>query len=172
MNKSKLSKAVLALVVAGATSSAILTQFISEKESSGVTPLKAYQDGARVWTVCDGMTSGVSKNTVMTQKQCDDWRKTEIGKRLTAAHSIINVPMSEAAWAGFGSFCFNVGNAGCANSTAAKLINRGDQVNGCRAMLKWRFITRDGKKIDCSTEQPYCKGLWDRRQEESELCRL
>lgn len=172
MSSSKLSKAVLSLIAAGATSVAIMAQFISEKESSGAAHLKAYQDGARIWTICDGKTEGVTKLSVMTRQQCDDWRKTEIGKRLAVTHAVIRVPMSEAAWAGFGSFCFNVGNSGCAKSTAAKLINRGEQEKGCKAMLNWRFITRDGKKIDCSTDQPYCKGLWERRQEESELCQL
>ncbi|HEJ3062515.1 TPA: glycoside hydrolase family protein [Pseudomonas aeruginosa] len=170
--KSYLSAAVLALVAAGASSSAIMDRFLLEQESSGQTPLRAYQDGARIWTVCDGKTEAVTRSTVMTQAECDAWRKTEIGRRLTFVHSIIRVPMSEPAWAGVGSWCFNVGNSGCAGSTAVKLLNQGNQPAGCRALLRWHFITRDGRKIDCSTPQPYCGGLWDRRQAEAELCAL
>jgi lysozyme len=170
--KSYLSAAVLALVLAGASAPTIMDQYLREKESSGITPLKSYQDGARVWTVCDGKTEAVTRNTVMTKAQCDAWRKTEIGQRLTFAHSIIKVPMSEPAWAGVGSWCFNVGNAGCARSTTVKLLNQGEQAGGCKAILNWRFITRDSKKIDCSTEQRYCTGLWDRRNGEAELCTL
>lgn len=170
--KSLLSAAVLALVAAGASQTSILDQFIKEKESSERYELKAYQDGARVWTVCDGKTDGVTATTTMTKKQCDDWRMTEIGQRLTFAHKVIRKPMSEAAWAGFGSFCWNVGNAGCERSTATSLINKGKQSDGCAAMLNWRYITRDGLKVDCSQPNPYCSGLWDRRLGEYQLCQL
>lgn len=170
--KSYLSAAVLALVAAGASQTNILDQFIREKESGDRYELKAYQDGARVWTICDGKTAGVKQGDTMTKAQCDEWRKSEIGRRLTVAHRVIKVQMSEAAWAGFGSFCWNIGDAGCARSTSAKLINAGRQVDGCQSMLNWRYITRDGRKVDCSQPNPYCSGLWDRRNAEAELCQL
>jgi lysozyme len=168
--KTWLSAAVLALIASGASAPVILDQFIKEKESSGQYHLQAYLDGAKVWTICDGRTQGVHAGLTMTRQQCDEWRKTEIAKRIAFSRSVIKVPMSEPAWAGFGSFCFNIGNAGCASSSSAKLINSGKQAEGCRAMLKWRYITRDGVKIDCSKPQPYCSGLWDRRNAEAELC--
>ena len=170
--KSYLSAAVLALVAAGASQTKILDQFIREKESGDRYELKAYQDGARVWTICDGKTAGVNKGDTMTKAQCDEWRKSEIGRRLAFAHRVIKVKMSEAAWAGFGSFCWNIGDAGCERSTSAKLINAGRQVDGCKSMLNWRYITRDGLKVDCSQPNPYCAGLWDRRNAEAELCQL
>lgn len=170
--KSLLSAAVLALVAVGASQTEILDQFIREKESSDRYELKAYQDGARVWTICDGKTAGVKRGDTMTKQQCDEWRKTEIGQRLTFAHKVIKVEMSEAAWAGFGSFCWNVGNKGCASSTAARQINAGRQADGCTSMLNWRYITRDGYKVDCSKPNPYCSGLWDRRLGEYQLCQL
>ena len=58
--KSWLSGAVLALVAAGASAPTILDQLTKERESGGRYELKAYQDGARVWTVCDGKTAGVT----------------------------------------------------------------------------------------------------------------
>jgi len=170
--KSLLSAAVLALIAGGASAPVIMDQFIREKESSGRLELKAYMDGARVWTICDGKTAGVTRLSVMTAEQCEKWRKGEIAQRLAFARSVIKAHMSEPAWAGAGSFCFNVGNTGCARSTAVRLINQGKQAEGCQAMLSWRFITRDGKKIDCSTTQPWCSGLWERRQAEAELCAL
>lgn len=170
--KSLLSAAVLALVAAGASQTDILDQFVREKESSDRYELKAYQDGALVWTICEGKTAGVKPGDRMTKEQCDEWRKSEIGRRLTFAHKVIKVDMSEAAWAGFGSFCWNVGNSGCASSTAAKQINAGKQADGCASMLNWRYITRDGHKVDCSQPNPYCSGLWDRRLGEYQLCLL
>lgn len=168
--KSYLSAAVLALVMAGAAAPAIMDQYLQEKEGFA---LNAYQDGARIWTDCNGRAHhGGKPRSDATKAECQAWLKTEIGQRLQHVHSIIKVPMSEPAWAGVGSWCFNVGNAGCARSTTVKLLNRGDQVAGCKAILNWRYITRDGKKVDCSTVQPYCAGLWERRNGEAELCAL
>lgn len=164
-----LSAAVLALIAAGTSAPSIMDQFIQEKEGEA---LKAYQDGARIWTICNGKTEGVVRSSTMTKAECDAWRKTEIARRLEFVHSIITVRMSEPAWAGVGSWCFNVGNKACAGSTAVRLLNAGNQPAGCHAMLSWRFITRDGKKVDCSTPQPYCSGVWERRQGEAELCSL
>lgn len=199
-----MSAAVLALVAGGASAPVILDQFIREVESSQQYELRAYLDGARVWTICDGKTEGVTAETVMTREECDAWRETEIGRRLAVARKVIKVEMSEAALAGFGSFCWNVGDAGCGGSTAARKINAGDQVGGCQAMGMWRFITRSmtvseamrwayggasngddirrrvarargsrvDVKVDCSDEQAWCRGVWDRRQQEIQLCLL
>lgn len=167
--KSYLSAAVLALVASGAGGTYIATQYISEKEGLS---LSAYQDGARVWTDCFGRTEGVRKGDVSTRKECTDWLAGEVGKRMEFIHSVVEVPQTEPAWAGLTSWCFNIGTYACEHSQAVRLINAGRQAQGCKAILLWRYITRDGKKIDCSTEQPYCSGLWDRRNGEAELCSL
>lgn len=51
--KTKLSAAVLALVLGGATADKILDQFLDEKE--GVRTI-AYQDGRGIWSICRGLT--------------------------------------------------------------------------------------------------------------------
>lgn len=167
--KSFLSAAVLALVAAGASSPDILEAFIKEREG---TELKAYQDGARVWTDCNGRTEGVKPHSTTTQGECNAWLRSEMGRRFVFVDKAVQGPMTEPARAALTSWCFNVGNTACARSTAVRLINQGNWAAGCREMLRFRYITRDGKKIDCSTNQPYCSGLWDRRQAEAELCAL
>lgn len=167
--KTALSAAVLALVLAGANSDKILEQFLKEKEGMS---LQSYRDGAKVWTDCYGRTEGVKPGSVTTEEECKQWLKTEIGRRFAHVDRVVRVPMTPAARAGITSFCFNVGNYACERSTAVRLINAGRQQEGCEAMLMFKYITRNGTKIDCSTQQPYCSGLWDRRQAESELCTL
>jgi len=81
-------------------------------------------------------------------------------------------PMPETRLAALTSFCFNVGLEPCASSTAFRLIKQGKPVQGCKALLNWRWITREGQKVDCSKDNPYCKGLWLRRQQEAALCAL
>jgi lysozyme len=48
-SKTKLSAAVLGLVLAGASAPTILDQFLNEKEGNSLT---AYRDGAGIWTIC------------------------------------------------------------------------------------------------------------------------
>lgn len=167
---SKLSAAVLVLVAAGASAPAILEQFLKEEEGFA---LRAYQDGAKIWTDCNGRAHhGGRPARDATEAECAEWLQSEIGRRFRFIDRTVRVQLSEPARAGVTSFCFNVGNAACGSSTALRLINQGQQAAGCDAMLRFRYITRNGRKIDCSTEQPYCKGLWDRRQAERELCLL
>jgi hypothetical protein len=53
ISKTKLSAAVLGLVLAGAPASVILDQFLNEKEGNSLT---AYKDGSGIWTICRGAT--------------------------------------------------------------------------------------------------------------------
>ena len=48
-NRTKLSAAVLGLVLAGAPASVILDQFLNEKEGNS---LSAYRDAGGIWTIC------------------------------------------------------------------------------------------------------------------------
>lgn len=50
-NNTKLSAAVLGLVLAGAPALMILDQFLNEKEENS---LRAYRDGCGIWTICRG----------------------------------------------------------------------------------------------------------------------
>lgn len=59
--KTKLSAAVLGLVLAGASASVILDQFLDEKEGNHTT---AYRDGSGIWTICRGTTKVDGKPVV------------------------------------------------------------------------------------------------------------
>jgi lysozyme len=163
-----LSAAVLALVAAGATGVQIARQFLTEKEG---LELAAYQDGARVWTICQGKTEGVGPHSVATKDVCDEWFDGEIGRRMRAVNDMIEVPISEPARAGITSFCFNVGIGACKRSTLIREINRGNRVHACDSILRWKYITRDGVKYDCFEDMKgVCSGLKDRRYGERALC--
>lgn len=64
-NRTKLSAAVLGLVLAGAPASVILDQFLNEKEGNSLT---AYRDGGGVWTICRGATMVDGKPVVQGMK--------------------------------------------------------------------------------------------------------
>ncbi|EDW3313472.1 lysozyme, partial [Salmonella enterica] len=71
-NRTKLSAAVLGLVLTGASASVILDQFLNEKEGNSLT---AYKDGGGIWTICRGATMVDDKPVVqgmkLTQAKCD-----------------------------------------------------------------------------------------------------
>jgi len=165
--KEKLAAWLLALVASGSGAFFIAQAFISEKEGLRLT---AYQDGAKVWTVCQGKTEGVTQGTRQSKEQCNAWLQSEVAKRLTFVKSQFPFELPETRLAALASFCFNVGLAACEKSTAFRLIRQGQTLQGCRALLQWRYITRDGQKLDCAQANPYCEGLWQRRQEEAALC--
>jgi len=165
--KEKLAVWMLAISASGSGAFFIAQAFISEKEGLALT---AYQDGAKVWTVCYGKTEGVTRHTTMTKEDCDAWLASEIGKRMTFVRQQLPVPLPDTRLAALTSFCFNVGLEPCAKSTAFRLIGNGETERGCKALLAWRYITRHGQKVDCSKPNPWCSGLWQRRQEEAALC--
>lgn len=164
MMSSRLTKAVLALVVAGASAAAISTQMIGEKEGLA---LSAYQDGARVWTICRGHTAGVRPGQHATMAQCDEMFASDLGQFMVEVDTIVKVPMSEPRRAAVVSFCYNVGSAKCAKSTFVRKLNEG-HATACDELLRWVHVA--GK--DCRDPSNNCRGIALRRQQEAELCRL
>lgn len=164
INRSTLSKAMLALIAAGAPASVLLSQFLDEKEGNSLT---SYQDGVRVWTACRGVTKGIGPNMKFTKAQCDKMNASAMGKALTELDGMIHVPLSEPARAGITSFCtYNIGATKCWSSTFLKDLNAGRRVDACNQIPRWIF---DGGK-DCRIKANKCEGQIIRRAQERELC--
>lgn len=169
--RSKLSKAVAALVASGASAAVILGTFLNEEEGS---KFSAYQDGAKVWTICTGHTGGVQRGQVATQAQCDKFLASDIGNSFALIDKMVRVPMSEPQRAGITSFCtFNNSPSACAKSTFMRKLNAGDKQGACAEINRWVFITVQGEKFDCRTPgNKLCAGIPVRREKETELCML
>lgn len=176
--KSKLSAAVLALVVAGGSALEIMDQFILEREGSRQV---SYLDGGsttvkRIWTICKGLTNidgkPVTPDMRLTKADCEKHDRKELQSTLDELERIV-LPqywtgLSEPAKAGIASFCaYNIGATKCRNSTFLKLLNSGAPANEyCAQITNW---IRDGGK-DCRVRANGCAGQVDRRQQEDELC--
>lgn len=95
-DRSKLSAAVLGLILAGASAPVILDQFLNEKEGNS---LIAYQDGGGVWTICRGATlvdgKPVRQGMKLTQAKCDQVNAVERNKALAWVERNIRVPLTE-----------------------------------------------------------------------------
>ncbi|WP_185922343.1 lysozyme [Hafnia paralvei] len=166
--KTKLSAAVLALILGGATADKILDQFLDEKE--GVRTI-AYQDGGqRIWTICRGLTriegKPVTRGMKLSYSECKRYDAIERDKAIAWVKRNVTVPLSEPAIAGIASFCpYNIGPAKCFPSTFYKKLNAGDRIGACVEIKRWIF---DGGR-DCRIKANNCAGQPVRRGQESEL---
>lgn len=171
MKASRLSKAVIALVIASAPAGVLTNQFLIEKEGMR---LYAYQDGSRgIWTICLGHTAGVKKGDVATPEQCAAWARQDIGKAVERVEKLTPVKLSEPQKASFASFCiYNLGERACStNKDGTKTMfwqawMRGDIKEACRQIPRW--IHDNGK--DCRVQANNCLGQVLRRDQEAELC--
>ncbi|MCE9950415.1 lysozyme [Hafnia paralvei] len=165
--KTKLSAAVLALILGGATADKILDQFLDEKE--GVRTI-AYQDGRGIWSICRGLTriegKPVTQGLKLSYSQCKRYDAVERDKAIAWVKRNVTVPLSEPAIAGIASFCpYNIGPAKCFPSTFYKKLNAGDRIGACAEIRRWIF---DGGR-DCRIKENNCAGQPVRRGQESEL---
>ena len=166
-SKTKLSAAVLGLVLAGASAPTILDQFLNEKEGNSLT---AYRDGAGIWTICRGATlvdgKPVRQGMKLTQAKCDTVNAKERDAALAWVDKNIHVKLTEPQKAGIASFCpYNIGPGKCFPSTFYQRINAGDRKGACEAIRWW---IKDGGK-DCRVRSNNCYGQIERRDQESAL---
>lgn len=170
--KSKLSAAILALVVAGASAPQIYQQFLGEKEN---TRLVAYPDGEGIWTICTGLTRidgvKVKQGDRLTKEQCafhDGEHQAGALKRMEQlVRPEVWATVSEPAKAGMASFCItNIGEGQCKPSTFLRELNAGHRNEACAAITLW--IKDRGR--DCRKAGSNCQGQPIRRMQEDELC--
>ncbi|MCW7550917.1 lysozyme [Photorhabdus sp. APURE] len=168
--KTKLSRAVIGLILGGASSTAILSQFLDEKEGNR---LNAYQDAGGIWTICRGIThidgQPVKKGMKLTATHCEQLNQIEAGKAIEWVKHNIHIPLTEPQIAGIASFCpYNIGPAKCFSSTFYRKLNSGDKKGACTEIKRWTY----DKGRDCrqTNGQPTgCYGQIYRRDQESEL---
>ena len=165
--KSKLSKAVIALIISGASASAILGQFLDEKEGNR---LNSYQDGKGIWTICRGATrvdgKPVTQGMRLSAQKCDQVNQIEQNAAIAWVTKNVHVPLTAPQIAGIASFCpYNIGPGKCFPSTFYRKLNAGDRRGACAEIKRW---VRDGGK-DCNVRANNCFGQIERRDQESEL---
>lgn len=168
--KTKLSAAVLTLIVGGASAPIILDQFLDEKEGNSLT---AYRDGSGIWTICRGVTRIDGKPVVqgmrLSASKCAEVNGFESRKAIAWVERNVKVPLTEPQKAGIASFCpYNIGPGKCFPSTFYKRLNAGDRKGACEALRWW---VHDGGR-DCRLTKGQasgCYGQVERRDQEAEL---
>lgn len=126
-----------------------------------------YRDVGGTWTICYGETLNVEPNQKVTLDDCNKMLRIRLAYFGWRVYDMVNVPMSNARWAGLTSFTYNLGVATFKNSTLRKRINAGDP-RACDEILKFKYVA--GK--DCTIRANNCYGIITRRLEEKRLCEV
>lgn len=133
--------------------------------------LTAYKDSAGVPTICYGETKGVKMGQRATLSDCQKQLIESAGEH---AEALDGLPMqlSDVALLGALDFTYNVGVAGFNSSGVKRKLAQLDYAGASKEVLRWRYITRNGVKYDCSQlvngkPNKVCWGLWERRQWQS-----
>lgn len=121
-----------------------------------------------VWTVCAGVTGpGVIPGKTYTDDQCEALETRYIARMFAALGKCVpDARMAFNEIKAWGHFSFNVGTANFCHSTAARLLNSGDNAAACKQIPRWRFI----KGKDCAIKANKCGGIPKRRAWEFAVC--
>lgn len=122
-------------------------------------PLKGYDDGVGVWTICWGHTKGITPASRATMAQCEQYLKEDVADAEAAIRRLVKVPVSQPIFDSLASFTLNVGGGALARSTLLLRLNAGDYAGACQELLRWNMA---GGKV--------LKGLTRRRAAEREMC--
>lgn len=127
----------------------------------------AYQDSGGVWTICNGITWGVSQGGTATPAECEGRLMQEL---LIHAKPLEKIPYALppqviVAWA---DFCYNIGVGACTTSTGFRMLKQGRITEACNQILRWRFV--DGRDCFLDENARFCGGIKTRRVMENRLC--
>lgn len=156
-------------MVAGGVAMSMLLAMTAYFESSGNVRLTAYQDQGGKWTICNGITKGVSPGMVVTADWCERQQREEI-----TAHSAplarVERDLLAREKVAFTDLSYNIGTGAFGGSTALRKLIAGDSMGACNAILMWKGATVNGRKVDCSQVGSGCSGIWVRRNVEQDVC--
>lgn len=124
---------------------------------SGTPPLRAYNDGVGVYTICWGHTSGVKPGDRATLQQCEAYLREDIADAEKAVKRHVKVPLTQHEFDAYVSWTINFGETKLRKSTMLRKLNAGDHRGACLEILRW--------------DHPrHLPGLAIRRKAESQHC--
>ncbi len=149
---------VAGVAAALAAAAAFAVPMIRKWESGGLARLEPYRDPVGIWTVCDGETRvpmrryAAAECRAMTERAYQGFGRAV----LACTPGIADRPRLLGAAV---VFAYNVGSDAYCRSSVAREFNAGRWVQGCDALLMWRFA--GGREM---------AGLINRRRDERRLC--
>lgn len=104
------------------------------------TELRAYRDVVGVLTICSGDTRNVREGQVATPAECDKRTARIMEEYGMAVYNVSpQVVDHPHMWAALTIFTANVGKAGYARSSVARLYNQGQYRRACRFLRNFKY---------------------------------
>lgn len=123
----------------------------------------AYLDSAGVPTVCYGSTMNVKYPSKVTDAECKIRLVSDLESHMKALDGLPN-DLPDAVVLGSIDMAYNIGVHGFKSSSVYSALKNKDYTRAGLNVLKWRYITINGRKYDCSVKgNKVCYGLWERR---------
>lgn len=172
------AKTAIGAAIAAAVAVALPIALPLTDASEGLR-LKAYQDPARIWTICNGRTTDVKPGDTATREQCRVWLHSELAEHMTAAaEATPRLVENPQALAAAGDFHYNAGPGWWGKSPMAADFAAGRWAEGCKAFIGYIVMAQVPKPIAgarCTRNAKgklYCElpGLVTRRQREARMC--
>ena len=129
---------------------------LKKRESCRLT---AYHDQGGVLTIGWGHTGDVIDGATLTQQDADALFLSDVQPFCDCVDTSVTVPLKDNQRGALVSFAYNVGQFAFKNSTLLKVLNAGNYAGVPAEMMKWVWITLDGKKVKSA-------GLENRRNSE------
>jgi lysozyme len=132
--------------------------------------LQVYRDSAGIPTVCAGHTGpDVRMGDRWTEDECIGITVHDIVRHCgpVMQRLVDPTPGEVVAWCNFAG---NAGVQAFIQSTGLRLQQAGQRVAACEQLLRWVYITVDGRKLDCRDPKNNCRGLPDRRDRQMARC--
>jgi lysozyme len=122
----------------------------------------------QVDTVCAGVTGpGVVRGKAYTDAECVELESRYIKRMFQRMGKCVpNARMEFHEIKAWGHFAYNVGETNFCKSTAARLLNAGENAAACKQIGKWTYI----KGKDCRVRANRCYGIVIRRDWEQQTC--
>jgi len=170
-NKTKLWVGVVGGITAVSLSGINWTQ---EREG---TVLKPYYDSAKVATIGVGTTVYPSGQKVkitdkpITHKQATEYLQFHMkGDASVINQSLRGIKLSQDEYDVYADFVYQYGRASWSNSSMLRNLKQGKYVQACNSLLLYKFITKNGKKVDCSIGSNKCSGVWTWQVKRNKKC--
>lgn len=136
--------------------------------------LQPYYDSAGVKTVCIGETKDV-EDRAYTEDECVNMYGVRYGwfshRAYMQYNDVAKSVITPAVHAAMTDMAYNIGVRGFSRSGMLRNLNAGRPKVACDYILRYKYITRKGRKYNCSTPgNKVCYGLWDRRLKTHAMC--
>lgn len=127
--------------------------------------LEPYKDSGGVLTVCYGETEHI-ENKRYTPQECMELLEHSVESRLGIFKGLPD-DLPDVTKAAALHFSYHIGVSAFRNSSVYYYLKSGDLERASQSVLKWKYTTINGQKVDCFVDKR-CIGFKKRRMLESQ----